>query len=331
MFGRRLFLLVMFALALPKVASADESKLSDRLSIPQQGHLELQRAIIADLDGIQLQTVADVVKLRDQLEAIGYDREAILKWKFLDQLGFTVVKHEIPPSPPGVKIELIQGPAWTTTIYDYTKDTFVDRTSYDTTLHTYGRSPVSEVFVLQNGDEQSITHGATLPQRPDSFAPGEVLARTRRALQGPYAQREAAGQTFYVTQSTKYENWMLVDLEQDAILATAMVNKKTSQVLSCSLYLYQLPSSQACRFPMPRLILNFNQLADDVCYVTMFHLDHADFETPIKPQQLQIPVKQGAVYTSKSEGQELQKRLPNDIDDILNLFPETVQGMIGKP
>lgn len=331
MFARRVMLMIVFALAIADPASADELQLSDRLTVPQQGHLELQRAIIADLDGVQLETVPDVVKLRDQLEGIAYDREAVLKWKFLDQLGFTVVKHEIPPSPPGVKIELIQGPAWTTTVYDYTTDTFVDRTSYDTTLHTYARSPVSEVFVLQNGDEQSITHGATLAERPDRFVPGEVFARTRRSLKGPYAQREAAGQTFHVAESTKYENWLLVDLDRDAILATAMVDRKTNQLLSCSLYLYLQPSSATCRFPMPRLVLHFNLLADDACYVTMYHLDRADFEATINPQQLQVPVKQGALYTSKSEGGEFQKRLPNDIDDILNLFPETVQEMIGKP
>lgn len=328
MFGRRFFLLVLFALASTETALAEEPKLLDRLTVPGQGHLELQRAIIADLDGIQLQTVADVVTLRQQLETIPYDREAILKWKFLDQLGFTVVKHEIPPSPPGVKIELIQGPAWTTTIYDFTKDSFVDRTSYDTTEFTYGRSPVSQVFVNRNGDYQSIVHNVPGPRQGDSFVPGEVLSRDARVLKGPYQRREVAGQTFRVIESPQYENWLLVDLDQDAILATVAVDKKNQQVFNCSLYCYLQPSSDTCRFQLPKLVLNFNLLPEDVCHVTMHHFDEADFETPVKPQQLQVPVKQGAQYTTKSGAEEFVGRLPRDIEDILNLFPETVQGMI---
>ncbi|QDU73073.1 hypothetical protein Pan97_00400 [Bremerella volcania] len=328
--ARRLFLVVLSALIVSGAALADEPKLRDRLTIPQQGHLELQRAIIADLDGVQLKTLADVVKLRDQLEAIPYDREEILKWKFLDQLGFSVVKLEIPPSPPGVKIELIQGPAWTTTIYDYTQEAYVDRTSYDTTEHTYARSPVSEVSLHQNGETQSVVHGVPREPHADRFVPGDVLARSTQLLSAPYLLKQTAGKTFHVAEFSQYEKWLLVDPDQDAILATAAVDKKNNQVFNCSLYLYLQPSSEKCRFQMPRLILNFNLLPDDVCHVTMVHFDQADFETPIKPQQLQVPVKQGALYTSKSDGRAFQRRLPNDVEDILNLFPETVQKMIRK-
>lgn len=334
MFGRCLLLLVLLSLTSVETISAEEPKLRDRLTVPRQGHLELQRAIIADLDGVQLQTVVDVVKLRDQLEAIPYDREAILEWKFLDQLGLTVVKHEIPPSPPGVKIELIQGPAWTTTIYDYTQETFVDRTSYDTTEHTYARSPVSEVFLHQSGDTQSIVHGVPGPQNAGSptnagsFVPGEVLARGMRSLDRPYLLREAAGRTFHVVEYPQYTNWLLVDPDKDAILATAAVDKENNQVFDCSLSLYLQQPSGKCRFQMPRLILNFGLRPDDVCYVTMYHFDQADFVSPVKPQQLQVPVKQGAQYTYKSNALGYQRRLPRDVDDILNLFPETVQKMI---
>ncbi|MBA2113483.1 hypothetical protein [Bremerella alba] len=330
MFGRRLLLLVLLALASTELVLAEEPKLRDRLTVPRQGHLELQRAIIADLDGVQLQTVADVVQMRDQLEAFAYDRQAILKWNFLDQLGFSVVKHEIPPSPPGVKIELIQGPAWTTTIYDYTQETFVDRTSYDTTEHIYARSPVSEVSLHQSGDSQTIIHSAPQPQRPGNFVPDEVLARNKRSLERPYVLRQAAGQTFHVVEFQRYENWLLVDPKQDAVLAIASVDKKNNQVVGCTLFLYLQQPNEKCRFPMPRLILNFGLLPDDVCHVTMYHFDQADFETPVKRQQLQVPVKQGARYTYKAETLDYQRRLPRDVDDILNLFPETVQKMIQK-
>lgn len=328
MFGRRLLLLALIALATAKAAWADEPKLRDRLTVPKQGHLVMQRAIIADLDGVQLKTVADVVKLREKLEAIPYDREAILKWKFLDQLGLTVVKHEIPPSPPGVKIELIQGPAWTTTIYDYNKETFVDRTSYNTTEHTHARSPVSEVSLHRNGDDQTIEHSAPRPQLAGSFVPEEILGRSTRSLDRPYAIRKVEGQTFYVIDFPQFENWLWGDPKQDAILAVASVDKKSSRIFGCTLYLHLQPPSDRCRFPMPRLILDFSTLSDDVCHVTMYHFDQADFETPIKPEQLQVPVKVGALYTYKAPAADYQRRLPFDVNDLLNLFPETVQKMI---
>ncbi|PQO31059.1 hypothetical protein C5Y96_11915 [Blastopirellula marina] len=328
MLGRRLLLLALIVLATPQAARADEPKLRDRLTIPKQGHLELQRALIADLDGVQLKAVADVVKLRDQLEAIPYDREAVLKWKFLDQLGFTVVKHEIPPSPPGVKIELIQGPAWTTTIYDYNNETFVDRTSYNTTEHIHARSPVSEVSLQRNGDEQSIEHRAPRPQLAGSFNPAEVLGRSTRSLDRPYVLREAGGKTFHVIDFPQFENWLWVDPRQDAILAVATVDKKTNRVFGCTLFLHLQQPSDRCRFPMPRLILDFSMLSEDVCHVTMYHFDQADFETPIKPEQLQVPVKEGAMYAYKTADLDFQRRLPFDVDDLLNLFPESVQKMI---
>lgn len=328
MFGRRLLLLALIAFATAEVARGDEPKLRDRLTVPKQGHLELQRAIIADLDGVQLQTLADVVKLRDQLEAIPYDHQGVLKWKFLDPLGLTVVRHEIPPSPPGVKIELIQGPAWTTTIYDYNKETFVDRTSFDTTEQTHARSPVSEVSLHRNGDDQTIVHSVPRPQLAGDFIPEEVLGRSPRSLDHPYVLREAGGKSFHVIDYPQFENWLWVDPKQDAILAVAAVDKKNNRVISCTLLLYLQQPSDQCRFPMPRLVLDFSMLTDDVCHVTMYHFNQVDFETPIKPEQLQVPVKEGAFYNYKTADVDFQRRLPFDVDDMLNLFPESVQKMI---
>ncbi len=328
MHARGWLLILLFTLGLAEVGTAEEPTLLDRLSIPKQGHVEVKRAIIADLDGVQLKTVADVVKLRDQLEAIPYDRESILKWKFLDQLGLSVVKHDIPPSPPGVKIELIQDPAWTTTVYDFTKDTYVDRTSYDATEEINAGSPVSSVSMRRVGDYRSVIHFLPDQQQMGAFDPNLILMRTRDKLDHAYEVRQAAGKAFHVRDHQRYESWIWVDPEQDAILAAASVDKKNDRVFGCTLFMYLRSPDANCRFAMPRLALRFSHLPGDVCNLTMYHFDQADFETQVQPKQLQVPVKEGAHYTYRANVLDYQRRFPQDIDDILSLSPKQVQKMI---
>lgn len=332
MHAQRWFLLVLLVSCLAEVGVADEPTLLDRFTIPQQGHLELEQAVIPDLDGVNLGSVADVIRLRDKIEAIPFDRQNILSWNFLDQVGLNVEKIEIPPSPPGVKIELVQGPAWTKIEIDYTADSIVNRMSHRSTMRINANSPVARVSVYRNGNRESIDHSDPNPQLSTGIDPGEVFTRSTHILERPHHLKEVDEHSFYVFKFERGENWILTDKDQDAILASIFV--LDGKVTSCSLHCYLQESDDASSFRVPRLILELNLKPNNVCHATMFFVDKADFKSSVKPEQLQVPAIAGATLTYRLGPQRYEVQLPGKMDDLLHLSPDELHKLIsenGKP
>lgn len=330
MFGRLLSLSLLLIVGVSPLF-AEEKRLRDRFTLPEQGHIELQRAIIADLDGVQLETIADVIQFRSRLEAIPYDRESILQWKFLEKLGLSAAQHQLPPSPPGVKIEMVQGAAWTKSQLDFTKDTFVDRTSYDKSHRVNAFSPVSQVSLYRSGNLETIDHFSIDSKQVTGIRPSQLFGRTSQLLDRNYQTEPHAGHNFLVAHFNQVQYWVLADEDHDAIWANIVTQKDSGRVISCSLHFYLQPPCETCAFQLPKLILDFRPQSRQVCHVTMYHIDLADFQSPVQPQQLRVPIHAGAVYCDKTSPTEFERRVAKPIDDILGLDPKHVHAMLQAP
>ncbi|MEW4563903.1 hypothetical protein AB1K70_15315 [Bremerella sp. JC770] len=327
MLGRGLFLGAMCLLASSQVARAEEATLRDRLTFPQQGHLELKQVTIADLAGVDPKTVADVIQLREQLEAISFDRENILSWKFLKQLGWSVNEVTIPPSPPGVNIELVQGPAWSTIELDYTKDAYVKRKSYGTATLITASSPVTSVTVVHDNDKVSIQHFAAKWPGPTDTVPGEYFARHGRWLDQPFEIKQIGKHALYVTQGDQSETWRLLENDKSTILASIVVRR--GKIDACSLHCYLEEPDPDSLFCVPRLNIQL-VFRPDGCSAKMIFVDQADFKSPVQPAQFQVPVPADAVYACTLNSRRVLRTLPVSFDDLLQLTPEKVIDTINQ-
>jgi len=317
---RRLFLLVLPVLVTGSAVFAQESQLQDRLTVPKQGQLVIQQAILSDLEGAEMDTIADVLRLRDQIEAIAFDRQAILDWKLLDRLGLTVTHREIPPGPPGVNIELVQGPAWSQIEINYTADTIVHRKAYQSSERVKSSSPVARVEVQRDKSRVSVNHDEPDPEAKSSILPNSIFGRTSHTLDQTYRRQAKNGKMFYVADIGPYQHWLLAREDPDAILASATV--KDDEVIACSLFCYLQDPSKASSFSVPRLVIDLQKRSNNRCYATMTLVDEADFLSPVPAQKLRVPVSAGATMTYHVGPRLFQAELPQDVNDMLSLSPE---------
>jgi len=327
MHGRGLFLLALCLLASSHVAWAEEPTLRDRLAFPQQGHLELKQVTIADLAGVDLKTVADVIQLREQLEAIPFDRENILSWKFLKQLGWSVNEITIPPSPPGVNIELVQGPAWSTIELDYTKDSYVKRKSYGTATHINASSPTTSVTVIHDNEKVSVQHFDAKRPDPTDTVPGEYFSRNGRWLDQPFEIKKIGKHAFYVTKTDQGETWRLLEKDKSTVLASIVI--RHGKVHACSLHCYLETPDPDSSFCVPRLNIQLVFRSDE-CNAKMIFVEEADFKSPVQPEQIQVPVPADAYYACTLNSRRVLRMLPVSFDDLLQLTPEKVIDTINQ-
>ncbi|MFN3153355.1 hypothetical protein [Bremerella sp.] len=299
---------------------AVQKEFQERFFVPEQGHIELRYSHAGHLEGREIKTEADLLKLLDEIEKIPYSEEGITSWKFFEQVGFKRVLPPLPEPPPGSTGKVQRVPDWRKIEITFTKDHFLQREDILGHESIAAWSPISEVSIRQHPQHYQVNH----------YRPG--TNRSRFVLgAGTVFQRESGGfeQKFTPSQMGDREAWTFsTERAQRVILSRpgkdiidAVYIGNGDRVFNVSLHLYHQPPAGESGMWTPRLIVQLRSQSKSQTRFSAYLVQNVDFTTPVPKEAFEITATKGSTYVYEDSTKKVATRLAADIKDILNLTP----------
>ncbi|GAA4430659.1 hypothetical protein [Bremerella cremea] len=316
---------LIWLLVSPMILCAEKPSPEARFTVPTQGHMEVLMVPIDRVHHLQIETLEDVLELREKLQKVPLDRKAILDKTWLPKAGITTSEAPLPAPPPRAVGKVRRFDWWQTTV-DFNETHFVERRQFEELRRLKAISPACSIEQQSHPTRDYFDHLVAGSNWSARLTVDHLLMRGRNAFARPYGSVIVDQDEVLRIHTGEVETCFKTQGEDDAIEAVARLSN--GKVRDFSLHLGLQPPSESVSFWLPQVVLRFRTADRDQHRATVYYIDRADFQTEVDPLQFQVPMKKGSVYIPRDEARPNALSVPVDIEDLSIFTPEQAKQLL---